>query len=104
MDDVISQGRGREPERDYRPRQARRWRGAGAVLAVVAAGLAVTGLGMRHGTGSPGGALATATAAPHPFVPLVPGWELPLPQRHPATVVCSPSSGSCSMRMVLLRH
>jgi len=97
--DVISQGRG--PERDYRLPQARRWRGAGAVLAVVAAGLAVTGLGLRHGAGLADTPAPTVSAAPRVVAPLVPGWKLPLPQSHPATVVCSPSSGSCSMRMVI---
>jgi hypothetical protein len=100
--DVISQGR--EPERDFRLPQARRWRGAGAVLAVVAAGLAVTGLGMRHGAGLADAPPPAASAAPQVFTPLVPGYELPLPQSHPATVVCSPSSGSCSMRIFLIHH
>jgi hypothetical protein len=100
--DVISQGS--EPERDYRLPQARRRRGAGAVLAVVAAGLAVTVLGMRHGAGLADSPLPAASAAPRVLAPLVPGYMLPLPQSHPATVVCSPSSGSCSMRMVIFHR
>jgi hypothetical protein len=97
--DVI--GQGREPERDYRPLSGR-WRVAGWALAI-AAGVAVLGFGLRHGAGSAGSGLATATAPPPVSAPLVPGYELPLPQRHPAVVVCSPSSGSCSMRVIFTR-
>lgn len=99
--DVI--GQGREPERGYRPPLSGRWRLAGWALAV-AAGLAVIGVGLLHGAGSPGSALATPTALPPVSAPLVPGYELPLPQRHPATVVCSPSSGACAMRMVFIHR
>jgi hypothetical protein len=100
--DVISQGR--EPGREYRLPSSRRWRGAGTILAVVVAGLAVTGLGMGHGTGLADNATPAASTAPQPFVPLVPGYMLPLPQAHPAAVVCSPSSGACSIRFALLVH
>lgn len=118
MDDVISQGR--EPEPGLKPSLSRRWRVAAGTLAVAAAGLAVVGVGLRHGTGSPGTPAATASGATSadggaanagggaatasgetgadggalaiPFVPA------PAPQNHPAFVICAPSTGVCSMR------
>lgn len=111
VDDVISQGR--EPEPGLKPSLSRRWRVAAGTLAVVAAGLAVIGVGLRHGTGSPGTPAATASGATSadggaatasgetgadggaqaiPFVPA------PAPQSHPALVICAPSTGVCSMR------
>lgn len=98
IDDVISQGR--EPEPGLRPSLSRRWRVAAGTLAVVVAGLAVIGVGLRHGTASPGIPAATAGgetgagggAQSIPFVPA------PAPQNHPALVICAPSTGVCSMR------
>jgi hypothetical protein len=104
--DVI--GQGREPERDPRP-LARRWRVAGWGLAVVA-GLGVIGLGVRHGTGSPGSA-ATATAAPATWaiahgglaesaVTALQGpvMALAINAGGPG-MICSPSTGACSVRV-----
>ena len=93
MDDVISQGR--KSERENRPNLPRRWRVAAGTLAVVAAGLAATGIGLRHGSGSPETATATGGAVSVPFVPAPLG---PVPQSHPAYVICAPSTGACSMR------
>ncbi len=111
MDDVISQGR--EPGRDRRPPRAPRaprrplplrWRVAAATVAATAGGLAVVGVGLlRHGGGSPGMPSATATAAAEPGAGpagagLVPAVLAPAPQRHPAIVICAPSTQTCSMR------
>jgi len=91
----------------------RRWRVAGWALAAVVAGLAVTGIGLRHGSPAPGSSgaaspAAGAGAAARTGVSLVPAAVLPLPQGHPAIVICSPSTGACSMRgngqQVVLRN
>jgi hypothetical protein len=105
MDDVI--GQGREPEADPRPPLPRRWRVAGWALAAVA-GLAVVGVGLRHGSASPGAPPGSAGSTTPPAavagggapasVSLVPAAVLPLPQSHAAFVMCSPSTGVCSMR------
>jgi hypothetical protein len=97
MDDVI--GQGREPEPGLRPPLPRRWRVAAWTLAVVA-GIAIVGVGLRHGAGSPGTPLPTAaaSAADPASVPFVPTQAAPAPQSHPAIVICAPSTGVCSMR------
>jgi hypothetical protein len=100
MDDVI--GQGREPERE-RPPLPRRWRAAGWALAAVAA-LGVGVAWIHHGTGAPGAPGATrASGAAAPTaaggsVWVMPADVLPVPQAQPAIVICSPSTGACSMR------
>lgn len=93
VDDVISQGR--ESEREARPRPSRDWRGAGWVLAVAAAALAVTGLGLRHGPAPATAVVGRGAVAGSHVMPYVPA---PAPQSHPAFVVCAPSTGACSMQ------
>jgi hypothetical protein len=124
MDDVI--GQGREPEPGLRQPLSRRWRVAAGTLAVVAAGLAVIGVGLRQGTGSPGTPAATGTghtgagagaatgtgqagagagaatgtgqAGAGGGAESIPFVPAPAPQNHPALVICAPSTGVCSMR------
>lgn len=121
--DVIAQGR--EPERNPRPPLPRRWRLAALALAVVAAGLAVTGVELHHAPGSRGNSAPPASAspasvAPVPAVPvpapvavpvpvqaLVPLPPLPSPLSGPSlahaqqviTVACATSTGACSVRL-----
>ncbi len=119
--DVI--GSGREPERDPRPPLPRRWRLAALALAVVAAGLAVTGVELHHAAGSrgpapPAGASPASVAPPAvpapapvavpvPVQALVPLPPLPSPLSGPSlahaqgvlTIACAPSTGACSVRL-----
>jgi len=95
--DVISQGR--EPERDYRPPRlpvprSKRWRilTGCAAAAILATALTVTGIGLGHDTGT-GGA---STAAPGS--PAATG----SPGAAPAFVICSPSTGACSVRITIV--
>lgn len=127
IDDVISQGREPEPGLEpWRSRRWRRWRVAAGTLAVVAAGLAVIGVGLRHGTGSLGTPAATASGTTSADggaatgngetgtaggaatgngetgadggAQSLPFVAAPAPQNHPALVICAPSTGVCSMR------
>lgn len=105
--DVI--GQGREPEREFRLPLSRRWRVvAGAVaMLVVGAVLAVTGVGHRHGTGAPtgtgatpgagvtGAMLGTGAAPKTPTEVFIPGGTRIL-------VECSPATGSCFRRNVII--
>jgi hypothetical protein len=101
--DVI--GQGREPERDSRPPLPRHWRVAGWALAVAAV-VAVIGLGLRHGTGSPDPA-ASAPTAPATWAvtqggSMVAAVQVPSPVAiggEPVIVNCSPSTGACSVRL-----
>jgi hypothetical protein len=98
--DVISQGR--EPEREFRPPLSRRWRVVAGAVAMLAVGavLAVTGIGHRHGTGTPAGAAATPTtnATPEPGMTA----ETIVPADTTGSAVCSPSTGACSIRVTII--
>ena len=111
MEDVI--GQGREPEHGPRPPLPKSWRIAGGMVVVVAAGVAVGVLAPRHVGIAPAPAGAPAqSASSAPSASSVPsaslaqapvpgravGGTLPLPQNHPAMVICAPSTGVCSMR------
>jgi hypothetical protein len=107
MDDVIGQGRG--PERDPRPPLPRHWRVAAWAMAGVVAGLAVFGLSRQHGAGSPGSSRASASApATWPAAQggiagvMFTGVQGPIAFAASAGgpgMVCSPSTGACSVRV-----
>lgn len=105
MDDVI--GQGREPERDVPPGLSRRRRVVARTLVGVVAAAAVTGIGLQHVHHDPGAAdssassatAGTGAAAGRAGTSLLPAAVLPVPQAHPAAVICAPSTGACSMRL-----
>jgi hypothetical protein len=108
--DVI--GQGREPERESRLPLSRRWRVVAGAVAMLAVGavLAVTGVGHRHGTGAPtgtgatpgagvaGAMLVTGTASAPPKTPT----QVFIPGGTRVLVVCSPATGSCLRRNVII--
>jgi hypothetical protein len=107
MDDVIGHGRG--PERDPRPPLPRHWRIAGWAMVGVVAGLAVFGLSREHGAGSPGrspaAAPATWAAAQGGVIgAMYTGVQQPVIAFAASAggpgMVCSPSTGACSIRVL----
>jgi hypothetical protein len=96
--DVISQGR--EPKRDGRLPLSRRWRivAGCAVVLVAAVALTAAGLWLRQDTKA---ANAVSTLTPPPAMPGAAGGTVTKPAF--AAVVCSPSTGACSMRITAVR-
>jgi len=107
MDDVIGHGRG--PERDPRPPLPRRWRIAGWAMVGVVVGLAVFGLSRERGGGSPSAARESASAPATWAVAqggivgvMFTGVQGPMAFTTSAGgpgMVCSPSTGACSVRV-----
>jgi hypothetical protein len=103
MDDVI--GQGREPDRDPRLPLPRHWRIGGGILLAVAAGLAVIVLAPRHpATGTAPAVTPTPSSSAQIEVRVLPPSgiafpTLPLPRNNAVIVVCSPSTGACSVRL-----
>ncbi|HXC85265.1 MAG TPA: hypothetical protein VNV62_25770 [Trebonia sp.] len=108
MDDVI--GHGREPERDPRPPLPRHWRIAGWAMVGLVAVLAVFGLSRGYGAGSPGSSKEPASAPATWAVAqggiigvMFTSVQQPVIAFAAAAggpgMVCSPSTGACSVRV-----
>lgn len=97
--DVINQGR--EPERDFRVFRAsrlplprsRRWRVAAVLAVAVLAAVAVVVVPgvLRHGAGTPGAGAGAGVPS-----------GVTVPVENPGFTVCAPSTGACSIRIIVV--
>jgi hypothetical protein len=102
MDDVISQGP--DPDREPRSRLPRHWRIGAGILLAAAVGVAAIVLAPRHVAIRP--APGATNVPPASVVPAIINFSAqgnipapPLPRNNASIVVCSPSTGTCSVRL-----